>query len=163
MEGQLEALRDQIVALFEGKGGRYQVEKVMTIVVYVALVLATFVWVSTSEDSSNELGAAHGFETLDPLNQKIFFLENESGDDWTNVRIVLNKDYLFTTDRVTDGQRLMLRPEDFRYFWWVPRPWGRSNWEAVSPPKKPGAVAEEEITWDLVEVRAREGRLDIQL
>ena len=162
MAAQFEEFRDRVVALFDG-GGRYQVEKLMTIVVYIVLVIATIVWVATTEDASNELGASHGYETLEPLDQKIFFLENESGDDWTDVRIVLNRDYLYTVDRVAAGERKMLRPEDFRYFYFVPRPWGRTDWEAVNPPKKPSSVAGEDFEWKLVEVRARQGRLDINL
>lgn len=162
MAAQLVEFRDRLVALFEG-GGRYQVEKLMTIGVYLLLVVATIAWVASSEDASNELGASHGFETLDPLNQKIFFLENDSGDDWTDVRIVLNRDYLHTIPKVEDGERLMLRPENFRYFWWVPRPWGRHDWESVGPPRKPGPTAGEDLEWELVEVRARQGRLDLKL
>lgn len=162
MAAQLDEFRDRLVALFEG-GGRYQVEKLMTIGVYLVIVIATLVWVVSVEDASNELGASHGFETLDPLNQKIFFLENESGDDWTDVRIVLNKDYLFSTDKVADGERLMLHPQDFRYFYWVPRPWGRNDWESVSPPPKPPRTAGEDLQWNLIEVRARQGRLDLDL
>lgn len=150
------------MALFDG-GGRYQVEKLMTLGVYLLLVVATLGWVATTEDASNELGASHGFETLDPLNQKIFFLENDSGDDWTDVRIVLNKDYLHTIEHVEAGQRLMLRPENFQYFWWIPRPWGRHDWESVGPPPKPPRVAGENLEWETIEVRARQGRLDLEL
>lgn len=162
MAASVDDLRERLMSLFE-TGGRYQVEKLMTIGVYIAICIGTFAWVATSEDSENELGASHGFETLDPLNQKIFFLENDSGDDWTNVRIVLNKDFLYTTDTVAEGERLMLRPEDFRYFWWVPRPWGRNDWEALAPGEKPGEFATDAVIWSLVEVRAREGRLDLHL
>lgn len=162
MAASVDDIRDRLMSVFES-GGRYQVEKLMTVGIYVALVVATIVWVVTSEDSENELGASHGFETLAPLNQKIFFLENESGDDWTQVRIVLNKQYLYKIDRVADGDRLMLRPEDFRYYYWVPRPWGRNDWEALAKSEKPSELADDDIAWELVEVRAREGRLDINL
>ena len=80
----------------------------------ITIVVATVAWVASTDDASNELGAEHGFETIAPLNNKIFFLENESGDDWTNVRIVLNGDYLYTVDKVPEGNRVMLRPEDGR-------------------------------------------------
>lgn len=162
MAAQLNEFRDRVIALFEG-GGRYKVEKLMTLGVYLLVVIATFVWVVSTEDATNELGASHGFEVLDPLNQKIFFLDNESSDDWTGVRIVLNKDYIYTTDLVSVGERLMLRPEDFQYFYWVPRPWGRHDWESVGPPPKPGRNAGEDLEWKIVEVRTRQGRLDIQL
>ena len=162
MEAQLAQLRDWFLALLDG-GGRYHVEKLMTIAVYIVACVATVVWVVTSEDADNELGAAHGFETLAPLNQKIFFLENASSSDWTNVRIVLNDNFLYTKDTVGAGERLMLRPDSFRYFWWVPRPWGRHDWEAVQPPPKPGPTATDAITWETVEVRTRQGRLDIKL
>ncbi len=162
MAAQVEDIRDRLLAAFSS-GGRYQAEKLGTLGVYVALVVATIAWVWTSEDASNELGASHGFERLDPLNQQIFFLENESGDDWTNVRIVLNKEYLFKVDTIAEGERLMLRPEDFRYYFWVPRPWGRSAWEALATEPQPTQLADDKIKWELVEVRAREGRLDIPI
>lgn len=162
MAASVDDIRDRLSSLFES-GGRYQVEKLLTIGVYLAICIGTFAWVVTAEDASNELGAAHGFETLEPLNKKIFFLENDSGDDWTNVRIVLNKDYLYTTEKVKGGERLMLRPEDFRYFWWIPRPWGRNDWEGLTTRLKPGQLAPEDVDWKVVEVRAREGRLDLKL
>lgn len=150
------------MSLFEG-GGRYQTEKLLTVGVYLALCIATAVWVFTVDDAENELGASHGFETLDPLNEQIFFLENESGDDWTNVRIVLNQQYLYKTDTIADGERLMLRPEDFRYFYWVPRPWGRNDWEALADEEKPAETASDAVKWKSVQVRSREGRLDLEL
>ena len=162
MAASVNDIRDRLLSTFES-GGRYQTEKLLTIGVYIAVVIATVAWVTTSEHSENELGASHGFETLAPLDQKIFFLTNDSGDDWTDVRVVLNKQYLFKTDKVAEGERLMLRPEDFRYYYWVPRPWGRNDWETLATKPKPPEFAQESIEWDLVEVRARQGRLDINL
>jgi hypothetical protein len=162
MATSADEIRDRLLSLFE-RGGRYQTEKLTVVGTYVAICIATAVWVFTVDDAENELGASHGFETLRPLNQQIFFLENESGDDWTDVRIVLNREYLFKTDTIEDGERLMLRPEDFRYFYWVPRPWGRNDWEALADQPKPPELATDSVKWELVQVRAREGRLDLEL
>jgi hypothetical protein len=162
MAASVDEIRDRLMSLFEG-GGRYQAEKLTVVGLYVAVCIATAVWVFTVDDEENELGASHGFETLKPLNKQVFFLENESGDDWTNVRVVLNQQYLFKTEKISDGERLMLRPSDFRYFYWVPRPWGRNDWEALSTDPKPSEFATDAVTWELVQVRAREGRLDLEL
>lgn len=158
----LEQVRGQIEGLLRG-GTRYQVEKIATLAVYIVVSFVTLVWVVSGNDADNELGASYGLETIKPLDRQIFFIENRSHDDWTDVRIVLNRNFLYKTDRVRAGQRLALQPEDFVYYYWIPRQWGRSDWEKLDKTPRHGEKGTEDVKpVDLV-VRAREGRLDIDL
>ncbi len=158
----LEELKGQVEALLAG-GSRYQMEKIATIGVYLIVVIVTVVWVFMGNDPENELGASWGFETIAPLNDQILFLENTSDDDWTGVRIVLNRQYLYKSDEVEAGSRLSVRPEEFSYFFYIPRPWGRSGWETLSDEKKPAETGDPQMEARLLEVRADQGRLDIDL
>lgn len=158
----LDELKSQAESLFEG-GSRYQLEKIATLGVYLLLVTLTLVWVFGAPSGDNELGASWGFEKIAPLNNSILFLENTGSDDWTQVRVVLNRRYLFKTDRVEAGSRLAVRPEDFEYFFYVPRPWGRAQWEGLSQQPKPSAKGESDMKATFLEIRARQGRLDIDL
>ena len=144
-------------------GSRYQMEKVATLVVYAVICVGTLVWVASGGSSDNELGATYGFDTIKPLDRQIFFIENRSSDDWTNVRVVLNRNFLYKTDIVPAGKRMVLQSEDFEYYYWIPRQWGRTEWEQLEKAPRPGEKGTEEIKPELLEVRAREGRLDIDL
>lgn len=158
----LEELKGQVESIFAG-GSRYQMEKIGAVGVYLVIVIATLVWVFAGHNPENDLGANWGFETIAPLNDKILFLENTSEDDWTGVRIVLNRRFLYKADEVQAGARLAVRPEDFDYFFYIPRPWGRSGWESLSSQKKPEANGDPQMEARLLEVRADQGRLDIDL
>jgi len=157
-----EEILDNLRGFFRG-GSRYQTEKIATIVGYIAIVIATTIWVSLRPDSENSLGATYGFETLQPLDQQIFFLENKSRQDWNDVRVVLNRNYLYKVDRIAAGDRRVLRPEDFTYYYWVPRAWGRESWETLDRAPKPSSIGTEDMKPRLLEVRAIEGRINIEI
>lgn len=151
-----------VSALFKG-GSRYQTEKIATVVVYIVIVIASVLWAAMRPDSDNALGASYGFETLKPLNQQIFFLENTSGHDWTDVRVVLNRNYLYKIPKIATGDRKVLRPEDFTYYYWVPRSWGREDWETLEKSAQPASTGPEDMKPRLLEVRAIEGRINIEI
>ncbi|QED25861.1 hypothetical protein FRD01_00990 [Microvenator marinus] len=153
---------ETIGGFFSG-GSRYQTEKIAVVVVYVLIVVATVIWVGMSPDSENELGAGYGFEILEPLNQQIFFLENKSDEDWNNVRVVLNRNYLYKVETIEAGARRVLRPDDFTYYYWVPRPWGRDSWETLETDAKPDSTGPMDLKPKLLEVRANEGRINIEI
>ena len=155
-----EEIRTQLLSILEG-GSRYRTEKVSVIVGYLVICTATLIWSFSGANQENDLGARFGLETIAPLDDKLLFLENTSGDDWTRVRIVLNRNYLYKADKVEDQQRLVLQSEDFNYFYYIPRPWGREEWELLAKGEKPDSKAAPKLAPTLVEVRAREGRLDI--
>ncbi len=158
----INEIRDQAQSLLAG-GSRYRNEKIGVIAAYVFVSIASLFWAFSGENQDNELGARYGLETIAPLDDKLFFLENISGDEWTRVRIVLNRNYLYKVDVVEDEARLVLQPEDFNYFYYIPRPWGREDWELLSDEDKPEAQADPALAPELVEVRARQGRLDINV
>ena len=157
-----EQIRDTFVSLFE-TGSRYQGEKIVTLVAYAVVSLGSLIWAFSGGDGGNELGASYGFEHLEPLNARILFLENESADDWTNVRVVLNRNYLHTIDRVRAGERAALPTDEFSYFFYVPRPWGQHEWETLDPTPKPGPHAGADLVPEVLNVRADQGRIDIVL
>jgi hypothetical protein len=133
------------------------------IVAYVVIVIGTLVWVFGGDDPENPLGAQYGFETIAPLNDRIFFIENGGPRDWNNVRIVLNQNYLHTITRVPVDERLILRPDDFDYYFYIPREFGREPWEALSKADKPGMKAPTNVPTKVVDVRADEGRVTIDV
>lgn len=158
----VDQLRDRIEGLLEG-GTRYQTEKIGVIVVYLILVVATLVWVFGGEDPDNPLGAEYGFETIAPLNDRIFFIENGGPRAWNSVRIALNRNYLHKIERVEVDQRLILRPEDFDYYFYIPRQFGRQPWEMLSDDEKTAPRAPSDVETRIVEVRANEGRVNIDV
>ncbi len=158
----LDQIRGQVESLIKG-GTRYQIEKVAVLVVYALISVGTFAWVVSGDDSDNELGATYGFDTIKPLDRQIFFIENQSKDDWTGVRVVLNKNFLYKVDVVPAGKRMVLQPEDFDYYYWIPRQWGRADWERLEKSPKPGEKGTETVNPEILEVRAREGRLNLDL
>lgn len=158
----VDQLRERVETLVEG-GSRYQTEKIAVVGVYLVIVIATLVWVFGGDDPENPLGAKYGFETIAPLNDRIFFIENGGPRPWNDVRIALNRNYLHKIPRVDVDQRLILRPEDFDYYFYVPRQFGRQPWEGLSKTEKPGPKAPSDVETKIVEVRANEGRVNIDV
>lgn len=144
-------------------GSRYQVEKIVTGVVYLVIVAATIFWVANTGNTENELGANASFELVGPLESPTFFIQNSSNDDWSNVRVAVDKEYLFKAESVPEGETLTLRPEDFSYYFYIPRPWGRESWEALATEEKPTQFAPDTMDPRLLEIRADEGRFDRDL
>lgn len=145
------------------KGSRYQAEKIVTIAVYVSICLATIFWVFNTGNVENDLGATATFEKVGPLESPTFFINNDSNDDWNNVRIAVDKQYLYMVPEVPEGETVTLRPEDFSYYFHIPRPWGREAWETLAEGAKPGATAVETMDPRLLEINADEGRFDVDL
>lgn len=158
----LDQIREQVESLIRG-GSRYQMEKIAVLVVYAIIIAGTSMWFVSGDDSDNELGATYGFDTIKPLDRQIFFIENQSKDDWTGVRVVLNKNFLYKVDTVPAGKRMVLQPEDFNYYYWIPRQWGRADWERLEKAPKPGEKGTESVQPEILEIRAREGRLNLDL
>ncbi len=136
---------------------RYRGEKIFVIGVYIVSCLATIWWVATTRDLENALGATATFETVGPLESPTFFIKNESGENWSNVRIAVDKQYLYKKDTVAEDETIVLRPDDFRYFYFVPRPWGRTSWELLTTKDKPGKTGSEKLDPKLIEIRADQG------
>ncbi len=157
MEDILERLREEMDALFSW-GARYQTEKIGVIVAVVILSLATLGWAFSTSEETNELGA----EVVVDRSMSGFDvgIVNQSGSDWRDIRVVIDRQYLFTTERLDAGGSLNLEADDFLYSYHIPRPWGRDEWEGLSPREKPGVTAPESLNPSLIQIRSRDGRID---
>jgi hypothetical protein len=162
VEKLLEQFNEVIESLFS-KGSRHQPEKIATIAAYALVAIASAVWAFSGTDSDNELGAEFDIKHLHEIDDQNFFLRNTGSTTWTGVRVVLNEKYLWTTDKVDAGAQRTLRPSNFEYYYYIPRPWGRRSWEQLSKQDKPEKVAPPLVKIDLVQIRAKQGRLDIEI
>ena len=157
-----EQLREALADLFR-RGSRYQTEKVGTVILYFALSLGSLVWAFSGKKYDNELGAKFGLERLEGIDRQVYFLENLSGQDWHRVRVIINNRYLYRRDELKSKARALLGPQDFAYFYYVPRAWGRSSWELLARSPKPSAQAPADIAPRIIQLRADEGKLDKDL
>lgn len=155
----LDQVNDVVDSLLNG-GSRYQIEKIVTIVVYAIISVASLIWAFSGGSGENELGAKFEVEELVEIDDMNLHLIND-GDEWNNVRVVLNQKYLWTTDKVDAGSQKTLRPKDFSYYYYIPRAWGRQDWELLAETDKPGAKAPQTLDVQLVQIRAREGSSDV--
>lgn len=162
MDKLLEQFNEVIESLFS-KGSRHQPEKLATIVVYGLIAIGSAIWAFSGTDSDNELGAEFDMRQLQEIDDQNFFLKNTGDTTWTSVRVVLNEKYLWTTEEIPPGQQQSLNPVDFKYYYHIPRPWGRRSWEQLATREQPAAVAPPLLKVDLVQIRARQGRLDIEM
>lgn len=162
MEKLLEQFNEVIESLFN-KGSRHQPEKMATLVLYTLVAVGSAIWAFSSPNSDNELGAEFDIRQLQEIDDQQFFLKNTGESKWTGVRVVLNEKYLWTIDEIPPGQQQSLNPDDFKYYYHIPRPWGRRSWERLATRDKPADVAPPLVEVDLVQIRARQGRLDIEM
>ena len=155
----LERLKHELEALFSW-GSRYQSEKIGVIAAVVVLSVATLGWAFSASEETNELGAQIDVDTsMSGFNIGIV---NQSGSDWRDVRVVVDRKYLYTTEVLESGENLTLGAEDFLYSYHIPRPWGRDGWEELSGQPKPDATPRESLNPTLIQVRAREGRIEYE-
>lgn len=156
-----EQANEMVDSLFSG-GSRYQVEKIATVVVYAVISVASLAWAFSGEGASNDLGATFTAGRLSEIDDQNLHLIN-AGEAWTTVRVVLNKKYLWTAPSVDANSQVTLNPEDFTYYYHIPRPWGRQDWEKLAaetklPARAPGTLAIKDVR-----IWAREGHSDIEL
>lgn len=155
----LEQVNDVIDSLFSS-GSRYQLEKIVTIAMYAIISVASLIWAFSGGSGENELGAKFQVEKLPEIDDLNLHLINDS-NEWTNVRVVLNQKYLWTTEKVAAGRQETLRPKDFDYYYYIPRPWGRQDWELLSKEPKPGQKAPSTLDVEFVQIRASQGSTDV--
>lgn len=141
-------------------GSRYHAEKVGVITGFVVLSAVTLFWAFSGPDDTNELGAEVylrdsmvGFELI---------VENTGRSGWQDVRIVLDRRYLFEADEIPGGDYVSLSADTVIDAYYIPRPWGRDDWEELGDEtqragRRPPATYEPEF----VQVRAQEGRIDM--
>lgn len=162
MDKLLEQINEVIESLFS-KGSRHQPEKIATVALYALVAIGSVIWAFSGGDTDNQLGAEFDIRYLAEIDDQNFFLKNTGETTWTSVRVVLNEKFLWTTDEVKAGQQRTLGPDDFEYYYSIPRPWGRRGWEQLATREKPANVAPPMVKVELVQIRARQGRLDIEM
>lgn len=155
-----KVLQETLKGVFQS-GSRYYAENIAVILGFVILSVASIVWAFTGPDDTNELGAdvylrdvVVGFDLA---------VENSGRRAWTDVRIVLDKKYLFTADRIEGGEHLAIGSDRLRYAYHIPRPWGREEWEELSRSEKPGVSPRSDYVPSFVQIRSRQGRIDVEL
>ncbi|TDP63552.1 hypothetical protein [Bradymonas sediminis] len=156
-----EQANDVVGSLFSG-GSRYQIEKVVTVVVYVVISAASLVWAFSGEGAANQLDASFVVGQLSEIDDQNLHLIN-NGKDWSTVRVVLNKKYLWTAPAVKANSQVTLNPEDFNYYYHIPRSWGRQGWEKLATTEKLPAGAPGTLKIKEVGIWAREGRSDMKI
>ena len=156
----VEQFNEVLESLFS-RQTRHQPEKIATIAVYLVVSAASVIWAFSGGESTNALGAEFDVREIEEIDDQNFFLKNISSQDWTGVRVALNGKYLWKTDKIEAGKQKALRPEDFHYFFYVPRPWGRHDWEQLVEREKPAASAPDTVDVNVVQVRADQGSLKI--
>jgi hypothetical protein len=129
---------------------------------YIIIVVGTLFW-SFSGASDNALGAQFGHERLQAVDRDIYFVQNTGSSAWTKVRIVMDKRYLYKVDKVDKLSRVTLQANDFAYFYHIPRTWGVRDWELLAATDKHASNAPRSHSPSLIQIRAYEGSLDIEI
>ena len=154
-----QSFQDQIKDLFQW-GSRYQAERIGVLAGFVILTVGTGVWAFSGSDDTNELGANISLRT--GVVGVELVVENTGRRAWEDVRIVLDRRYIYTADRVDGRSYVRLSNDDLRYAYFIPRPWGRERWEQLGNDEhRAGVHPEESYVPQFVQIRSRQGRLDI--
>lgn len=156
-----KTLRQMVEGLFR-RGARYRAEKIGVIAAFVVLSVASALWAFSEPTDDDELGV--DLETSGGMVGFEMLVENNTGDDLRDLRITLDRQYLYTTELLEAGDYVRLTAEDLDYAYYIPRSWGQQEWETLADEEdKPGAHPEGGFDPSLAQIRAREGRLDTQL
>ena len=156
------SIQDIVLSAFRG-GTRYQAEKIAVMGGFLLLSAASLAWAFGGGTKVNGLGAKFGKTTVEQLGQDVFYLMNTSDEDWSSVRLVLNFRYLFKAPTLKSQERRTLTHKDFAYFYYIPRSWGATSWEQLANQEKPGELAPASMEPHMVQLRAAQGALDIDL
>ena len=154
-----QQVQESLLGIFQ-RGSRYQTEKVVTLVGYVIASVLSLVWAFSGKNLNNQLGADFGQTTLSNIEQSVYFLSNDSDEPWTQVRVVLNREYLYTLPDLEPKGRKTLSGQDFDYFYYIPRAWGQRDWEQLSKKEKPGPKAPNDLQPTFVQIRTEQGKFD---
>ncbi len=157
-----QQVQDTLLGIFQ-RGSRYQTEKIATLVGYLVLSVISVAWAFSGQSMNNTLGADFGQTNLSEIDHGVYFLSNDSDDPWTQVRVVLNRRYLYTLPELEPKGRKTLGGKDFDYFYYIPRSWGRTPWEQLGPEDKPGPKAPSNLLPTFVQIRTEQGQFDKDL
>lgn len=156
-----KTLQEVVEGLFR-KGARFRAEKIGILVGFVVLSLASVLWAFSEPADDDALGAE--VESSFDVAGRMITVGNTGDRNWRDVRIVLDRQYVFTADEIEAGEYLNLDAGDFIYAYYIPRPWGQHPWEELADPSaKPGIHPNVSYRPSFVQIRSREGRLDTDL
>ena len=151
-----QSLQDQITEMLTSlfrRGSRYQTEKLATVGGYIALSIASLAWAFSGTNSNNQLGAKFQKTQIEEIDQDVYSLRNDSGDDWNQVRVVINRRYLYKRDVLKARNSATLGRKDFAYFYYIPRAWGLNTWEQLAKEEKPAETAPSNLEVEFVQLR----------
>lgn len=155
-----KTLQDTLKGVFHW-GSRFHAEKIGVIAGFVVLSVAIVAWGLSGPSDDNELGAeVHLRDTMVGFDLAV---ENTGSRAWRDVRITVDRKYLYTADELDGGDYVSLSAEDLSYAYQIPRPWGREDWEELADGDKPGVHPDGDFVPSFVQIRARDGRLDIEV
>lgn len=142
-------------------GTRYQAEKWIVVGLYAVVVVSSALWAIIGTDLRGELVGEFESRQFADIQHRTFELSNTGRDEWRDVRVAVNGRYLVHFESIAPESSVRLKPEDFTYFYHVPRPWGHARWETVNAEPKPGPAAPSTLAVDDLKVRAERGPIDI--
>lgn len=142
-------------------GSRYHAEKIGVIVGFLVLSVASALWAFSSPGGAEGLGAEVEFDS--GMVGFELVVENNTEGDWTDVRITLDRQYVYTFDELSAGDYVQLTRSDLEYAYHIHRPWGREDWERLADGEKPGLRPDDDYEPSFVQIRAREGEHDEEL
>ena len=108
---------------------------VVAVGVYVVLSVGSVIFGLSGDIGSgvaNDLGAqiAWGNE-VEGAERHTLMLTNQSGDDWTDVRLILDERYYHHEEDVPGGHSMAIRAQDFEDGYVLPRPSGLFAYEQL--------------------------------
>lgn len=156
----LEDFNEVAESLFKG-GTRYRSEKIAVISVYLFIVAASLVWAFSGIELGSELTGEFEAQNIENIDDQNFVVRNSSSSVWRDVRIVINDRYVAQIPELKTDQTLRLSPEDFRYYYFVSRPWGSEEWERISSQSKPAKTAPGSVDVENLTIHTRGGRVNV--
>ena len=109
-------------------------------------------------------GLVGEFETysIAEIDDQKFVLKNVGEMDWKDITVGINGRYLHHFDGLSSANSTELNPEQFKYYFYVPRPIGYTGWERLAPANRPHATAPSGVKSEDIAVRTEAGRVRIE-
>lgn len=157
----LDELNEVVESLFKS-GTRYRSEKIIIVGLYLVVTGVSAAWVFAGMEKLRGLdGEFESHKLMENIDDQNFTLANVGGADWHEVRVAVNDRFLVNFEKIKAESTERLNPEDFKYFYHIPRPWGHAKWERLEAAEKPGQAAPGDLKVKDIKVRAREGKVDV--